>query len=378
MARPSTFVALCLAAAASACTGSSAPTAPAEEYPFRVVALSPGVGETLPRGAAASVSLTVASEAPGLLTLSLRDQSGDFGLGIGGLTKDGPGTMLLTSVNTYTGPTVINAGTLLVNGSIAASSLVTVNSGAILGGSGYTALELFRLLRRHPQADVVAVTSRSEDAPLLAELHPSLYRQTDLRCEPFNADRLIKKGVECAFGCLPHGVSMSTLPALLQRGVRVIDLSADYRLRDPNVYAQWYGESHFDLAYLAQAVYGLPEIYGEDTLADVEERCETVASSLGLEVTCHQSNSEGDIIEMIHEAQGKYDGLIINAAGYTHTSVAIFDALSILTIPVVEVHISNIYKREEFRHKSLISPAATGIICGFGVKGYELALKSFL
>ncbi len=121
-----------------------------------------------------------------------------------------------------------------------------------------------------------------------------------------------------------------------------------------------------------------PEIYGSATLEDIEERCEAVAESLGLEVVFHQSNSEGDIIDLIHEAKGKYDGLVINAAGYTHTSVAIFDALSILEIPVIEVHISNIYKREEFRHKSLISPAASGIICGFGVKGYELALKSFI
>src|SRR5262249_1679454 len=78
------------------------------------------------------------------------------------------------------------------------------------------------------------------------------------------ADRLTARGVGCVFGCLPHGTSMCTLPALLERGMRVIDLSADYRLRDPNVYAQWYGESHEDLAHLAQAVYGLPEIYGED------------------------------------------------------------------------------------------------------------------
>lgn len=121
-----------------------------------------------------------------------------------------------------------------------------------------------------------------------------------------------------------------------------------------------------------------PEIYGDDTLADIEERCEAVAESIGLDVEFRQSNSEGEIIDLIHEARAKYEGLIINAAGYTHTSVAIFDALSILEIPVIEVHISNIYKREEFRHKSLISPAASGIICGFGVKGYELALKSFI
>lgn len=135
---------------------------------------------------------------------------------------------------------------------------------AILGGSGYTALELIKLLLRHPAAEIVAVTSRQEEMPLLGELHPSLIGRIRLRCEPFDADRLLARGVECAFGCLPHGVSMSTLPALLQRGVRVIDLSADYRLRDPNVYAQWYGESHEDLANLTQAVYGLPEIYGDE------------------------------------------------------------------------------------------------------------------
>src|SRR6516164_7614054 len=135
---------------------------------------------------------------------------------------------------------------------------------AILGGSGYTAAELIKILLRHPEAEIVAVTSRQEDTPLVAELHPSLTGRIPLRCEPFDPDRLVARGVSCAFGCLPHGVSMSTLPALLQRGLRVIDLSADYRLRDPNVYAQWYGESHEDVAHLTQAVYGLPEIYGDE------------------------------------------------------------------------------------------------------------------
>ncbi len=138
---------------------------------------------------------------------------------------------------------------------------------AILGGSGYTALELIKILLHHSDAEIVAVTSRQEGTPTVAELHPSLVGRIDLRCEPFDADRLLARGVQCAFGCLPHGVSMSTLPALLERGVRVIDLSADYRLRDPNAYAQWYGESHEDLAHLAQAVYGLPEIYGEEIAA---------------------------------------------------------------------------------------------------------------
>src|SRR3954463_12815496 len=135
---------------------------------------------------------------------------------------------------------------------------------AILGGSGYTAVELMKILLRHPHAHIEAVTTTKEGSPPVAELHPSLLGRLDRRCEPFDADRLVARGVRAAFGCLPHGASMAALPALLQRGVRVIDLSADYRLRDPNVYAQWYGESHADLAYLAQAVYGLPELYADE------------------------------------------------------------------------------------------------------------------
>jgi N-acetyl-gamma-glutamyl-phosphate reductase len=135
---------------------------------------------------------------------------------------------------------------------------------AILGGSGYTALELIKILLRHPQAEIVAVTSRQEDTPLLSEVHPSLAGRLNLRLTPFAVDKLLARGVQCVFGCLPHGASMAALPRLLERGLRVIDLSADYRLRDPNVYAQWYGESHEDLAHLAQAVYGLPELYADD------------------------------------------------------------------------------------------------------------------
>jgi N-acetyl-gamma-glutamyl-phosphate reductase len=135
---------------------------------------------------------------------------------------------------------------------------------AILGGSGYTALELIKILLRHPGAEIVSVTSRQEAEQRLDEVHPALAGRLDLRLEPFALDRLLGKGVQCVFGCLPHGASMTALPRLLERGLRVIDLSADYRLRDPNVYAQWYGESHEDLAHLAQAVYGLPELYGEE------------------------------------------------------------------------------------------------------------------
>lgn len=134
---------------------------------------------------------------------------------------------------------------------------------AILGASGYTALELIKILLRHREVEIAAATSRQSETPRLAELHPSLTSRIDLRCEPLNADRLAERGVQCAFSCLPHGISMGTVPTLLARGMRVIDLSADYRLRDANVYAQWYGESHEDLPHLAQAVYGLPEIYGD-------------------------------------------------------------------------------------------------------------------
>lgn len=138
---------------------------------------------------------------------------------------------------------------------------------AILGGSGYTALELIKILLRHPLAVVTAVTSRQEGTPRVAETHPSLTGRTDLRMEPFDVDALLARGVQCVFGCLPHGASMQAVSRLLERGLRVVDLSADYRLRDPNVYAQWYGESHEDLAHLAQAVYGLPEIYGDEIAA---------------------------------------------------------------------------------------------------------------
>jgi N-acetyl-gamma-glutamyl-phosphate reductase len=135
---------------------------------------------------------------------------------------------------------------------------------AILGGSGYTALELIKILLRHPAAEIIAVTSRQGEKPLVEEMHPVLTGRISLRTEAFDCDRLVARGVECVFSCLPHGASVGAIPGLLERGVRVIDLSADYRLRDPNVYAEWYGESHPDLAHLAQAVYGLPEIYGEE------------------------------------------------------------------------------------------------------------------
>ncbi len=116
--------------------------------------------------------------------------------------------------------------------------------------------------------------------------------------------------------------------------------------------------------------------YGSFTLKDIEKTCEEYAKKNNLEVSLFQSNIEGEIIEKIQNARNDQDGVIINAGGYTHTSVAIHDALKILKIPIIELHISNIYNREEFRHKSLISKVAKGIICGFGSKGYTMALDA--
>ena len=134
---------------------------------------------------------------------------------------------------------------------------------AILGGSGYTAVELMKILVRHPHAEVVAVTSRTEAGQPVSRVHPVLAHRLEVVCEEFDADELLAKGVECAFGCLPHGVSAEVVGPLLDRGIKVIDLSADYRLKDAAVYAERYGAEHHDAKNLAHAVYGLPEVYGD-------------------------------------------------------------------------------------------------------------------
>ncbi|MDW3208062.1 MAG: type II 3-dehydroquinate dehydratase [Alphaproteobacteria bacterium] len=119
-----------------------------------------------------------------------------------------------------------------------------------------------------------------------------------------------------------------------------------------------------------------PSIYGATTLADVEAMCVDAASTLGLAADCRQSNHEGNLIDWCHEAREGHAGIIINAGGLTHTSVALRDALSAAELPVVEVHISNIHARESFRHTSLIAPIAVGMICGLGTTGYRLALEA--
>jgi len=119
-----------------------------------------------------------------------------------------------------------------------------------------------------------------------------------------------------------------------------------------------------------------PNIYGYETLADIEKLCNERASSLGLIINFKQSNLEGEIVADIQNARGKAAGIIINGAGYTHTSVAILDALKLSELPVIELHLSNIHAREAFRHHSFIAQAASGVICGFGSHGYVLAIDA--
>ena len=119
-----------------------------------------------------------------------------------------------------------------------------------------------------------------------------------------------------------------------------------------------------------------PEIYGSQTLADIEAATAAEAKGLKLSATFRQPNHEGELIELVHEARDKACGILINAGGLTHTSVALHDSLRMADVPVIEVHLTNIYKREPFRHHSYISPAALGVICGFGGHGYVLGLQA--
>lgn len=119
-----------------------------------------------------------------------------------------------------------------------------------------------------------------------------------------------------------------------------------------------------------------PDTYGGESLADIEKRCAKAAKKAGMGLEFRQTNHEGELVAWIQEARESAAGLAINAGAYTHTSVAVHDALRLLTIPIVEVHLSNIFAREEFRHHSYVSAAATGVICGFGGDSYLLALQA--
>ena len=119
-----------------------------------------------------------------------------------------------------------------------------------------------------------------------------------------------------------------------------------------------------------------PEIYGAATLAELEEMCRNRGAELGLDIDCRQSNHEGELVELIHRARDGYRGIVINAGAFTHTSVALLDAIRAVDLPVVEVHLSNIHARESFRRQSYIAQAALGTIAGFGADSYRLALQA--
>jgi 3-dehydroquinate dehydratase II len=121
-----------------------------------------------------------------------------------------------------------------------------------------------------------------------------------------------------------------------------------------------------------------PSVYGHDTLADIEERCLARAAALDLQIEFRQTNHEGQLVDWIQEARESAKGVILNAGALTHTSVAVLDALSAAGVPIIEVHLSNIFRRESFRHHSYVSLAANGVICGLGVQGYELALDAIV
>jgi len=121
-----------------------------------------------------------------------------------------------------------------------------------------------------------------------------------------------------------------------------------------------------------------PDVYGTMTLADIAALCDAKAAILGVDITFAQSNHEGELVDALHNARGTHDGVILNAGAYTHTSVALMDAITSTELPVVELHLSNIHAREEFRHKSYIAPVAVGQICGFGAAGYPLAIDALV
>jgi 3-dehydroquinate dehydratase II len=121
-----------------------------------------------------------------------------------------------------------------------------------------------------------------------------------------------------------------------------------------------------------------PHVYGSTTLADVEARLVDVGAELGVEVECVQRNGEGELVDAVQGLAGRADGVVINAGAYTHTSIALRDALLAVAIPFVEVHVSNVYAREPFRHHSMLASAAVGVLCGLGTYGYELGLRGLV
>jgi N-acetyl-gamma-glutamyl-phosphate reductase len=173
---------------------------------------------------------------------------------------------------------------------------------AIVGASGYAARELITLLLAHPRVRIAAATSRRDEAPRLPSLHPSLAGRIDLECEEFDAEAIAARA-SFAFLALPHTASMAVVPPLRQRGVRVIDLSADYRLADPQVYSDWYGHTHTDPDGLHEAVYGLPELF----------RARIPAAHLIANPGCYTSTSILALAPLIAEDLIERKGIIIDA-----------------------------------------------------------------
>ncbi len=136
---------------------------------------------------------------------------------------------------------------------------------AILGATGYTALELIKILLRHPEAEIEAVTSRQEGQPPIGMIHPSLTGRLDLRLEDLSPAEVAARA-DCVFSCLPHGASAAVIPSFLDAGAKVVDFSADYRLNDPEVYAQWYNQKHADPGRLGKVAYGLPELFRQQII----------------------------------------------------------------------------------------------------------------
>jgi N-acetyl-gamma-glutamyl-phosphate reductase len=173
---------------------------------------------------------------------------------------------------------------------------------AIVGASGYAARELFRILLGHPGARVIMATSRQDEAPRVDALHPSLTSRTDLACVPFDPDR-VAEAARVAFLALPHVASMTAAAQLRRRGLRVIDLSADYRLKDATVYADWYEHAHTDPEGLREAVYGLPELYREAV----------PAANLIANPGCYSSTAILGLAPLIAEDRIERTGIIIDA-----------------------------------------------------------------
>ncbi|MCA9055410.1 MAG: N-acetyl-gamma-glutamyl-phosphate reductase [Planctomycetaceae bacterium] len=172
---------------------------------------------------------------------------------------------------------------------------------AILGATGYTALELIRILLRHPEVEVTAATSRQPGTPL-ADVHPILTGKTNLKLEDLSPQSLAERA-DVVFCCLPHVASMEAVPGLLHAGLRVVDLSADYRLRDPGVYEQWYGHVHTDPTRLGSTVYGLPELFAD----------RIPAADLVANPGCYTSTSILAIAPLVCGGLIKSQGIIIDA-----------------------------------------------------------------